>query len=90
MVSICRTSQQDQLVASISQSVSKGLQHAESNCVEENVQSSFVPPSSVKEEHEKLQKFVLSIENSVALLDMYTYDSKLKKVSSTIIKIMKV
>lgn len=37
-------------------------------------------------EHEKFQRFVPSIENSVARLDTYTYDSKAKKVSCKIVK----
>ena len=50
------------------------------------MQSSLVPPSFVKVEHEKFHKFVSSIVNLVVLLDTYTYDSKLKNVNRKIIK----
>ena len=58
--------------------MSKTLQHEELKHVEENIQISFVPPSSIIVQHEKLQKFVPFTKKSVALFDIYTYYSKEK------------
>lgn len=85
-----RSSEQSQPETSISHSVSKMLQQVESNNIEEDVQSLFMPPSSTIVEHENFYEFLLFKENSVTLLYTYIYDLKSKKVSRKIIKRVKV
>lgn len=85
-----KASQECQPMLSIVYVTSEVSQYVESRHYEDHVQSPHVPPSLVVVDHEKFTKFLPSMDNSVALLDTYTYDSASKKVSRKIIKIIKV
>ena len=54
------------------------------------MKSSYVPPSPTIADNEKFTKCVPSMENSLTLLNTYTYNSTSKKVSQKIIKRIKV
>ena len=89
-ITIDRASQEGPLVVSVVHITSKASQHIEPNNIDKQMQSPYVPPPPAIATHDRFHKFFPSMENFIALLDTYTYNSTLKKVSRRIVKRMKV
>ena len=76
-----RSSQEDQPTISVVPIISKLLQHMKQANHEEKIQSPYVPRPPAIPSQEEFLKFVPSIENLVAIIDTYTYNSMTNMVS---------
>lgn len=81
-----RALEEVQLVTTMGHLTSELSQHLDREVIEEQIQSPSVPSPKFIEAQESFPKFVPSMENSMVILNSYTYDQVLNNISCKIVK----